>query len=530
MTTVASSKVRQDVKATKTVRIGIGVALSALTTVMLILAFPPYNVWPLAFFCLVPMLVVQYRVMPLQPAFMAHVVGNDLWVLWLVTMLFGLNLETWFIQMIPVLAAVISFLTVKGARQFHEQTSYRWFVLEGVFAWVGFEMIRSFIPLVRMHGFIGHTLHTQPWLIQPVSIFSVYGLNLLVILVNYALAQAALALFDRKWRWDNVPAVSKRLANGWLAAAGITLVVWVGISLGLLASAPKDMPMIRVAAVQHGFTAPGHIDRDTPQEARLQALAEQTRKAAGQGAQLVIWPELGVGFDPQVEYTDELRALAAETNAYLVIGYGRATEEESRNAAITLTPSGEFLAVSGKSHPSPGEPRDPDAGAYPVYDTPLGQLATIICHDANFTDSSRVLARKGAQLIAVPTFEVYIPGFEKMFYVQTLFRAVENRVTTVKADSAFSSTIVDPYGRILAKRNGAPDGEAFALVADVPLGSANTLYSKVGDWMGWLSLAGFIFFIVFQSVTKRRAKKAPRVNRQHRLPKSARLWKSEKSR
>jgi apolipoprotein N-acyltransferase len=62
-----------------------------------------------------------------------------------------------------------------------------------------------------------------------------------------------------------------------------------------------------------------------------------------------------------------------------------------------------------------------------------------------------------------------------MFYVQTLFRAVENRVTTVKADSAFSSAIVDPYGRILAKRNGAPDGEAFALVADVPLGSANTL-------------------------------------------------------
>ena len=103
--------------------------------------------------------------------------------------------------------------------------------------------------------------------------------------------------------------------------------------------------------------------------------------------------------------------------------------------------------------------------------------------------------------------EAYIPGFEKLFYVQTLFRAVENRVATVKADTVYSSAIVDPYGRIVAKRNGAPEGEAFALVADVPLGAANALYTAVGDWVGWLSLAGFVFFVVFQEVVKRGQKK-----------------------
>lgn len=503
MAAVAVSQPGEAVRASTGVRVGAGIALSVLTTLALILAFPPFNVWPLAFFCLVPMLVAQYRILPLRWTFLAPSAGTDLWVLYFVTMLFGLNPQTWFIQMIPLLVVVMNFVTARATRQFHEQTRYRWFVLQGAFEWVGFEMIRSFIPLVRTHGYIGHTLHTQPWFIQPVSIFSVYGLSLLIILVNYALAQGLFVLLDRRWRWAGVPQVSARLARGWLAGVGVALAAWIGISLIILGSAPSDVPTIRVAAVQHGFTTAAHLP-NTPQEVRLQGLVEQTRAAAQQGAQLVVWPELGLGFDPQVEHTAELRALAAETNTHIVIGYGVSTETAFRNAAVMLTPAGEFLAIYGKSHVPPGERADPDGAKYPVYDTVLGRLGTIICHDANFTDSARILARKGARLLAVPTLETYIPGFEKVFYVQTLFRAVENRVATVKADVAFSSAIVDPYGRILARRSGAPQGEAFALLADVPLGSANTLYSRLGDWTGWLSMAGFVFFIAFPEVLKRR--------------------------
>ena len=488
-------------------RIAIGVALSAMTTVMLITAFPPANIWPFAFFCIVPMLVAQHRILPLKWSWIAPAIGGTLWVLWLVTMLFGISAETSFILLIPIIALVKDYFTTKSNRLFHESTRYRYFVLEGTIGWVGFEMIRSLIPLVRMHGFIGHTVHTQPWLIQPVSIFSIYGLNLVIILVNYALAQGVLALFDRKFQWDDVPAVSKRLAKRWLAGAGGGLAVWIAISLIILAGAPKDPETIRVAAVQSGVPVPAHWPPDQPQEERLKSLVEQTRAAAQQGAQLVVWPELGVGFDPQVEHTDELRALTADTGAHIVIGYGRATETESRNAAVPLTPSGEFLPIYGKSHIPPGELMDPDAGKYPVYDTSLGRWATIICHDTNFTESGRIMARKGARLLAIPTFEAYIPGFEKIFYIQMLFRSVENRVATIKADTAFSSSIIDPYGRILALRSGAPEGESFALVADVPLGSGNTLYSRVGDWVGWLSLAGFIFFMIFPDVVKKRQQK-----------------------
>jgi apolipoprotein N-acyltransferase len=80
-------------------------------------------------------------------------------------------------------------------------------------------------------------------------------------------------------------------------------------------------------------------------------------------------------------------------------------------------------------------------------------------------------------------------------------------MSTIKADSAFSASIIDPYGRVLALKSGAPDGEAFALVADIPVMESGTLYTNLGDWMGWISLAGFIFFMIFPDIVKKRQEK-----------------------
>ncbi len=104
-------------------------------------------------------------------------------------------------------------------------------------------------------------------------------------------------------------------------------------------------------------------------------------------------------------------------------------------------------------------------------------------------------------MITLPTLEG--PGMALEQVAQSVLRAVENRVAIVKADAAYAAAIIDPYGKIVALRNGSPDGAAFALVADVPLGTSGTLYSKLGDWVGWLSLAGFIFFTALQEITKR---------------------------
>lgn len=317
-------------------------------------------------------------------------------------------------------------------------------------------------------------------------------------MTNYALAQGALALFDRRGHLDpDVQPVDACHAKRWLVGVGIALVAWIGLSLARFGNPSPD---VQVAAVQPAFgirSAEGHEC--------LQRLYDQTRQAATKGARLIVWNEGALPFDPQAEHTAELKSLAAEAGAYLVIGYAVETDRGLRNEATILTPNGEFLGVYGKDHPVAwGGETSITRGTYPTYDTPLGTLGTIICYDLDFTDTARKIVRNGARLIAVPSFDS--PAVATKHYTHVVFRAVENRVPMVKADVAFDSAIIDPYGRII-KRAVTPNVGPATLVADVSLGTGNTLAMRLGDWVGWLSLVGLGVFTVLDRATASMHKK-----------------------
>lgn len=487
-------------KQNKYSQIIIGIFTSALTALMLILAFHPYSIWYLSFFALVPMLIAQHYVLPLKWSGLAPAVGIGGWLFVFLSAMFGNNPAARVIQIIVIVIIIVDIFVGPGLRRFHLRTGYRWFVLQGMVDWVGIEMIRSFIPPINTHAFIAQTMYTQPIMLQPISIFSIYGLGIVLILINFSIATAILVFLTRKSKTNEMKFLNKRSSIRWLSISGLVLVIWIGLSLSILSKAYENFTTIRVAAIQHNYPSPGHQDTVEGQALRFKALQEQAFNAADKGAQLIVMPELGIGFDPQVEYTEKFRKLAKQTNAYLLIGYGIEDIAGWRNEMVMLTPEGSFLDVYGKNHPtSPGEPPIISAGVYPVYKTSIGQLSTLICNDVHWTDVSRKLAGKGAQLIAVPTLEA--PGIALEQVAQSVLRAVENRVTVVKSDVAYASAIIDPYGKILELRNGSPKGAAFALVSDVPLiDSKPTIYNKLGDWPGWLSLAGFIFFTVFQVI------------------------------
>ncbi len=45
-------------------RVGVGMLLAEGSAILRILAFPPYNLWPLIWIGFVPMMVAQFRVLP----------------------------------------------------------------------------------------------------------------------------------------------------------------------------------------------------------------------------------------------------------------------------------------------------------------------------------------------------------------------------------------------------------------------------------------------------------------------------------
>jgi apolipoprotein N-acyltransferase len=432
------------------------------------------------------MLVAQYHVLPPRLSALAPSIAIGGWFAAYLIPIFGAYGS--FMKFLPLVIAAIPLLADRPLRAFHERTAYRWFVLRGATGWVGIELIRSFIPVMGTWGFVAYPLYAQAWLLQPVSIFGIYGMNLLILLVNYTLGLLLLSWLNRRARLGIRPvSPTSRLVRRWLLIASVTLLGWASVSLSLLAAAPvENSPSVRVAAL--------HYDAGRPRGQGLDKFVELTYTAAAQGAQIIVWPEMAVDFDPQVEQPALFRSLANDTGAYLVIGYFvRLSETTHRNEATVVSPAGDFLGVFGKDHPVVfnGE-HGTSLGVYPVYHTPYGKLATIICYDLNFTDTTRHMARGGAQIIAVPSLDA--PEIADKHYTHLVFRAIENRTAMIKSDSSGSdSAIIDSYGRILAKAV-TPEGGETVLVTDIHPGSGAAPAVLLGDWVGWLCLVGMVLF------------------------------------
>ncbi len=271
--------------------------------------------------------------------------------------------------------------------------------------------------------------------------------------------------------------------------------------------------MVQVTAVQPGFETLWTEDElethnmtgkrfDEVYNQVFQLLLDQSKQATNnQKTDLIIWPEGSIKFDPKQLLPKTFKDLAADTKAHLVIPYFVGT----RNEVTVVNPSGTFLGVYGKDHPvifvnevsSTG-------GTYPVFDTELGKLGMIICYDLDFTDTARKVAKNGAQIIAVPSGD--FPGITDKHYAHVVFRAVENRVSMIKVDRSYDSAIIDPYGRIIEKVISNTPVEA-TLSAAVPVIEANPLQRTLGDWIGWISLAGMIGLTIVQVTSKTQTKK-----------------------
>ncbi len=478
------------------VRLGTGILLSVVGGLALVLAFPPYGIWPLALVGLVPILVAQLRVMPPKWSSLASALGLGVWLQGYLGPVFA-PIGTYMVWL-PLIVAVFTFITDRGLRDFDAQTSYRWFVVSGTLNWAGVEMIRLFIPIAGTWAFIAYPFYRQVWLIQPVSVFGIIGMGMLVILINHVVTLLVLRWIDGRWRLDadTVP-VNAGLARRWTWIGGAVAGCWVVLSLVLL-NLPLHTPQVTVAAIQPNA---GSLWYATPEEReemlpKLHArMVEQSRDAAAQGAQFIVWPEGSLPWDPQVEDRLQLRELARDTGAHLAVGYLLFEDRGMRNEATVINPQGDFLGVFGKDHPVVfGGETSLTRGTYPVYQTPIGTLGTIICYDLDYTDTVRKLVRRGAQLIGVPSNDW--STIADKHYTHVVFRAVENRVAMVKADGGWDSAIIDPYGRIQGLARFPQGGEA-TLVAEVPLGSGRpTLNARLGDWTGWIGLAGLVFFAI----------------------------------
>jgi 5-aminopentanamidase len=172
------------------------------------------------------------------------------------------------------------------------------------------------------------------------------------------------------------------------------------------------MPAVRVAACQLSL-------RIGEPDANRAAARDAIRAAAGQGAKVVVLPELtssGYVFRDAAEARSlaegadgatvrQWRDLAAELDLVVVGGFAElAADAAVYNSAVIVDPSGP-RCVYRKAHLWDAEadcfrPGDADP---PVVDTAHGRIGVLICYDAEFPEWVRRSALAGAELLAVPT-------------------------------------------------------------------------------------------------------------------------------
>ena len=204
-------------------------------------------------------------------------------------------------------------------------------------------------------------------------------------------------------------------------------------------------------------------------EAALAAIGDWCRRAADQGAELVLFPELVVHghctpntWDlaeavPDGPSLRRLLDLAREYRLFLSVGLSEKERELVYNTQVLVGPLG-YVGKQRKLHLSRDEVLFYKGGReLPVLDIGKCKLGTVICYDNQFPEPARVLALRGADVLLMPhaarikmwddTPESIAAARRATYdaFVQYAMRAKENACFVVLADQVGRAGTVEMY-------------------------------------------------------------------------------------
>ncbi|WP_455383605.1 apolipoprotein N-acyltransferase [Salinispira pacifica] len=399
-------------------------------------------------------------------------------------------------------------------------------------AWVAFDFLRSRGFLGYSWGMLGSSQYAALPLIQIAAVTGIWGVTFVVTLVNSSVAQAiylwtrttsgplpaqsptgpANTVSDRRRRLASlVPLVTSALVLVALLVEGL-------IAMRVQAGRPVDHS-VRVSLIQEN-TDP----RKNDYEATFQTLKKLTNDALKDKPDLVVWSETAFvpnirrwsKMDPKVyplsRIVDQFLAYQKSIHTWLVTGnddYTLTTDAAGNevrndyNAAVLFSPQGERVATYHKIHLVPFTEYFPykkqlpwmyemlqnfdvylwEPGTeYTVFHTPKISFSTPICFEDSFPDDVRRFVLAGAQVIMNLSNDYWslskVEG--KQHYINSLFRAVENRRPLMRATASGLTAYVDSTGRLI---KSVPFYREAYLTADVTIHKERlSLYTRWGDW------------------------------------------------
>ena len=348
-------------------------------------------------------------------------------------------------------------------------------------AWVAAEAVRSWPPLGGPWVSLGASQWNQPVTLASAALGGVWLTSFLLGATNTAIV-AVIVHRD----------VSARL----VALACAVACAGLGPAWYLAGPAPAGGPTVRVALVQ-----PGDIADAGARQAASEML---TATVAGQRPDLVVWGESSVAQDltSHPEVLARLADLSRQVGADLLVNVDAPAPSGGiyKSAVLVgqhgelgvyqktrLVPFGEYVPLRplfgwiARHGKAAAEDRQRGTGPVVLHAGNL-DIGPLISYETTFSDLSRRGAQLGAKLLVYQSSTSTFQGTwaQPQLAAQPAVHAVEVGRPAVHVGLSGDSAAFDARGRRLV---WCPSDYRGVTVVNVPLGSSTTVYQRFGDWV-----------------------------------------------
>ncbi|GHT59066.1 apolipoprotein N-acyltransferase 1 [Spirochaetia bacterium] len=523
----------------------VNLALVVLGALLFTLAFPNLLIEKglplLAWFALVPVFVLIRRVGLAASVFWGALYGYSAYSLFNYWLSVFHPLAGLIVNSIYLVYLALLFPLLKIAERLFPRRGYlvQWVL------WITYEYLRTQGFLGYSYGIMGYSQWEMIPVIQIASIFGVWGVSALVVFPSAWLGAAVSGAVFRD--------IPERL-RAFFHQERVSAIVWIfclcaALGYGFFSQIDySGAKTARIALIQHN-TDPWRGDIGTYRQNYeiLKRLSNEAVKAEPK-LDLVVWSE--TAFVPRIYWHTTYRGdneswdLVKELLDYLalqevpfLIGNDDARKDPIKNPkkdpynpqedyridynAVMLYEQGKLTGLYRKLHLVPFTEHFPYEKQLPwVYkalkdaDTHFwekGEEATVfsaggfkfsspICFEDTFGYLSREFVRNGAELIVNLSNDAWSASLpaQNQHLGMAVFRAVENRRSMVRSTASGQTCAVDPNGRVIAL--AAPFTEV-ALIAEVPVVTPDTLYTRFGDFLALVFVAAAIILLMFGSLS-----------------------------
>lgn len=437
--------------------------LAFVSGLLLILIFPKFNLYFLAYIALVPLLASIKRS---RSTFEAVLCGALSGVIFFAGILFWMNtLSKWagaWAYLSWISLAVFQALFVAafaGTSKYFSVKFPKMAVILVPLAWTAVEWARSLGPYGVTGGGLGYSQTGFLPVLQLASVAGVYGITFIIVLFNEAVAEA---ITERK---------ARSLVVAVLVLASVVLFGYYKISSFRETGRP-----VSVAVIQANTSQDAKLDyREAFEIVNTNVL--MSRKARSSNPDIIIWPETAVTtylFESGTIRSQITNMIAGSRSFYLIgtpfrekgkiynsmAAFSREGRVIGRYDKQRLVPFGEYLPLRPFFYSllrgNHLFEEDYNSNPYPkIIDLGIVKAGAVICFESTFPYLVRDKVKRGAQFILVATNDAWFFDSSAPYqHIQAAqMRAVENNMYVVQAANTGVSAIIDPVGRIVKRSN-----------------------------------------------------------------------------